>query len=356
MDRKKQLYCCSSYYQLLISLMKALTQAQRVDLVLEEHGIETARLLAPALVHQMAGCVDQVFVCPDSEKIDPYRQRCASFLPWQRRQVLRHMEKVFEEMAFRERENFAKEKEDFAKEYEKIHVFWDLGYAGTYLNIRRIPYTLHEDSLNSYQHIRENRPNYRYIFEPKGWKFRLKKHFRIGVIPFGYSDCCDAVEVNEKAGIEILPDKVREAPRAELEKALTKEQKKKLFDLFMAGVEMEEGWKGDTVLLLTEPFALTGRLPSVEAQVKLYRDILEQYEGKGQVYLKPHPRDTVDYRKYFPKVMMMEKNIPMEVLNFNEHFQVSRAITVTSSAVWGIHCAGEKIYLGREFLGRYTLG
>lgn len=360
-EGKKQLYCCSSYYQVFIALIKALVLGQVIDLVLEEHGIETARQLAGRLEAQMQSCVDRVFVCPDSKNINPYRQRCSSFLPWQRRQILRHVEAVF---AGTENPGAAVSGATAAmlRAYQGIHVFWDLGYAGTYLNIRRIPYILHEDSLNSYQHIRANRPNYAYIFRKNGWKFKIKKRFHLGVIPFGYSDNCVAVEVNEKAGIEIPLDKVREVSREGLISRLTKEQKKELFSLFAAGKAGENGLYGSEdkeglrfTLLLTEPFAVTGRLPDEKAQVRLYRDVLARYAKNSQVLIKPHPRDSLDYRKFFPDARVMEKNIPMEVLNFDERFRVFRAITVSSSAVEGLTCVQEKIYLGQDILHSYRM-
>lgn len=431
-EGKKQLYCCSSYYQVFIALIKALVQGQVIDLILEEHGIETARQLAGRLEAQMQSCVDRVFVCPDSKNINPYRQRCSSFLPWQRRQILRHVEAVFagtenpgaavpsEEIRISESKPSLKAIRSFRsaaspgviaarlRAYQGIHVFWDLGYAGTYLNIRRIPYILYEDSLNSYQHIRANRPNYAYIFRKNGWKFKIKKRFHLGVIPFGYSDNCVAVEVNEKAGIEIPLDKVREVSRKDLISRLTKEQKKEIFALFVAGEAWgseeawesgkvggsEEAWEGGKVgesgkaggvpgekenlqdneedcrvrldgsedkeglrftLLLTEPFAVTGRLPDEKAQVRLYRDVLARYAKNSQVLIKPHPRDSLDYRKFFPDARVMEKNIPMEVLNFDEHFRVFRAVTVSSSAVEGLTCAQEKIYLGQDILHSYRM-
>lgn len=383
-EDKKKLYCCSSYYQVFIALIKALAQGKVIDLVLEEHGIETARQLGEKLETQMKSCVDRVFVCPDNEKINPYRQRCASFLPWQRRQILRHMEGVFAgiknplgqaalsgEIAagLQEYREVAAGQQSYREvaaglqRYQEIHVFWDLGYAGTYLNIRHIPYILQEDSLNSYRHIRANRPNYAYIFRKNGWKFKLKQRFHLGVIPFGYSDNCIAVEVNEKAGIEIPLDKVREVSREELINQLTREQKKELFALFVPGEDGKTGsiWgEKDRVkeerrltLLLTEPFAVTGRLPDEKAQVSLYRDVLAGYAKNSQVLIKPHPRDDMDYRKYFPDVQVMEKNIPMEVLNFDENFRVFRAVTVSSSAIEGLTCAQEKIYLGQDVLCPY---
>lgn len=207
----RELYCCSSYYQLFVSLMKVLTGKKQADLVLEVHGIGTASQLAERL-RGWRGCIHQVFVCPDCKKVDPYRQRCASFLPCQRYWVTRHMEQILGGPLR-------------GDTYGRIHVFWDLGYAGTYLNIRKIPYIIHEDSFNSYQHIRQNRPNYSYIFHRRGWKFLIKRYFHMGVIPFGYSPWCICVEVNEKQGIQIPLDKVKEEPRKILEKSLTEEEK-----------------------------------------------------------------------------------------------------------------------------------
>lgn len=346
MTERKHLYCCSSYYQLLVSLMKALTQGQKIDLVLEEHGIETAAVLAGELERSespiLRDCVDRVFVCPDSEKTDPYIQRCAAFVPWQRREILHHMDRIFAGTDIGRKDI-----------YERIHVFWDLGYAGTYCNIRKIHYTLHEDSLNSYQHIKDNRKNYSYIFQKHGLKFCLKKYFHTGVIPFGYSDCCDVVEVNDKKGIEIPLDKVTEIPRKELEKQLTLKQKKAIFDVFTAGMSSEGFSAEGAVLILTEPFAVTGRLPDEEAQFRLYQDMIEDYAQDSKVLIKAHPRDSMDYRKYFPDAEVMEKNIPMEILNFDENFRISRAVTVTSSVIQGLSCVDEKIYLGAEFLHKY---
>lgn len=339
MRKEKQLYCCSSYYQLYISLLKVLTQEQTADLVLEEHGMETAASLAENLKRQMGERISRVFVCPDSRKTDPYTQRSALGIPWQRREILAHMDRVFAGT-------------DIGSEYGQIHVFWDLGYAGTYCNIRRIHYTLHEDSLNSYQHIRENRSSYRYIFNQKGLKFLLKKRLRTGVIPFGYSDCCDVVEVNEIRGIQIPADKVREVPRAELEERLDPAQKKAIFEVFAADLAGMAP-KKDVTLLLTEPFAVTGRVADEDTQVRLYRDVIETYAAQDQILIKPHPRDTLDYRRFFPDAAVMEKNIPMEILNFNPDFWFARAVTVTSSAIFGIRCVGEKLSLGHDFLRRY---
>ncbi|MCC8067715.1 MAG: glycosyltransferase family 52 protein [Clostridiales bacterium] len=378
---KKQLYCCSSYYQVLVSLMRALARGERIDLILEEHGIETAAELAARLQRMPDGCVENVFVCPENAKADPYAQYEKPLLPGRRRRLCRYMNRVLEGAD----DHYRKWK----TQYEQIHVFWDLGYTGTWLNIRHIHYTLHEDSLNSYQHIRKNRPHYAYLFQKRSWKYVSGKYLRLRVNPFGYSDCCDAVEVNQKKNLDIPVDKVMELPRADLEAALTKEQKAALFAVFTGdipdfaeaagnpGLSPSAGVAGGTgqllpakkagdfgsptafvssgiaLLLLTEPFALTGRLPDEETQARLYRDVIDRYADGGEVLIKPHPRDPMDYLTRFPDAHLIAKNIPMEVLNFEERFHVRRAVTVNSSAIQTLRCAEEKICLGQEFLQKY---
>ncbi len=336
--KKKSLYVCSSYYQVFLTLLKILSRKERADICLEIHGVETAVSLSDSLI-RISG-VEKVYVVPTTDKVYPYIQRNASFIPWQRRRLVRHVDKIFEG-------KFDKDK------YDEINIYWDLSYVGTYLNIKKIHYILHEDSLNSYKHIKKNRPNYSYIYSRPRIKFQLKKLFGI-VIPFGYSKYCDVIEVNDIEGIEIPTDKVRQVVRKDIENTLTREEKKSIFSAFFSD-EKKEGVSGEEkrVLILTEPFFLTGRLPSKEAQIKLYEDIIDKYKGEGRIYIKAHPRDNVKYEEYFKEAVVMQKNVPTEVLNFDENFKFEKAITVTSSAVQGIDGAKEKLYLGPEFLEIY---
>lgn len=329
----KELYVCSSYYQVIIALMKAMSQQIKIDMALEVHGIGTAADLADQILKNAGNVVDRVYVCKDTEDVDPYVQREIAADPVLSDKIIKHVEKIFEDNRL-------------LYKYGRINVFWDLGYLGTYLNIRRIYYTLHEDSLNSYEHIRENRPNYAYIFDEEA------RASHKGVIPFGYSAYCDKVEVNEIEKLQIPLNKVVVQSRKELENTLSVKQKQQIFLTFLSS-KATTRVNANSILLLTEPFAITNRLPDENTQVKLYSDILEEYCPEHQVYIKAHPRDSVDYKKYFPWATIIEKNIPIEILNFDEDFSVSKAITVTSSAVHGIARAREKIYLGPEFLRKY---
>ncbi|MBO6165855.1 MAG: glycosyltransferase [Eubacterium sp.] len=353
-DKKYEMFACSSYYQVLVTLMIAMTKGLRVDIVLEKHGLETAEVLAERLMECLPDVVGYAYVMPDSPLVDPYIQRETAADENLSALLVHHVDRVIRQKKFF---------------YDKINVFWDLGYFGTYLNIKGIKYRLHEDSLNSYQHIRENRPNYAYIFNEE----ELKAHK--GVVPFGYSEFAEEVEVNEAEGIQVeLGEKLVVNPRAELMKALTDEDKKHIFDVFLP-----KDFKAERVslLILTDPLAVTGRLPDEETQIRLYRDIIEKYgqtsnvvsgtdsdgtekaaSGDGAaigtgVFIKAHPRDSVDYKSVFPEATVIEKTIPMEVMNFDKNFHADKAITVSSSAIYGLEQVDEKIYLGSEILDNY---
>lgn len=341
-DKKYEMFACSSYYQVLVTLMIAMTKGLRVDIVLEKHGLETAEVLAERLMECLPDVVGYAYVMPDSPLVDPYIQRETAADENLSALLVHHVDRVIRQKKFF---------------YDKINVFWDLGYFGTYLNIKGIKYRLHEDSLNSYQHIRENRPNYAYIFNEE----ELKAHK--GVVPFGYSEFAEEVEVNEAEGIQVeLGEKLVVNPRAELMKALADEDKKHIFDVFLP-----KDFKTERVslLILTDPLAVTGRLPDEETQIRLYRDIIEKYgqtsnEASGDgatigtgVFIKAHPRDSVDYKSVFPGATVIDKTIPMEVMNFDKNFHADKAITVSSSAIYGLEQVDEKIYLGSEILDNY---
>ena len=329
-----ELFACSSYYQVMISLAKALADEIEIDIVLEEHGIETADELAKRISTVMKEYVNHVYVCSTSSEVDPYEQKETSGDAVLSERLSHHVDEMFDGL-------------DVKAFYDQINIFWDLGYVGTYLNIRNINYTLHEDSLNSYKFIKKNRPNYSYIFDNE----LRDKH--VGVIPFGYSECCSIVEVNDIEGIEIPHDIVRECNRECVLSSLDDEAKKLIFKAFVSEDFNLGNIDSSATLLLTEPFAITGRLPDEESQIRLYRELIEKYGDDGYVVIKAHPRDTLDYKKYFPKAVIIEKNMPMEVLNFDKRVHFENAVTVCSSVINGLENVDRKVYLGAEYLREY---
>ena len=110
---------------MLIALSVAFTEKIKIDLVLEEHGIETADRLA----ERLQGLVDNVYVCKTSPEVDPYEEKQTADDEVLAAKLTEHVEEMFGDRDI--------------SEYTELHVFWDLGYIGTYLNIKNIGYILH---------------------------------------------------------------------------------------------------------------------------------------------------------------------------------------------------------------------
>ena len=104
--------------------------------------------------------------------------------------------------------------------------------------------------------------------------------------------------------------------------------------------------KRDKILLLTDP------LCTLDVRERIFKDIVEEYEKQGQIFIKPHPRDELDYRKVFPGYPMFDGTVPMEMLNFFPDLHFDQVVTVFTD-LKGIRFADKLVRLGDEFMDRY---
>ena len=87
------------------------------------------------------------------------------------------------------------------------------------------------------------------------------------------------------------------------------------------------------IILFTQQFSDDHYL-TVDEQITLYKKILSNYD-QTKVIIKPHPRDSIDYKKKFPGIAVFEKIAPMQLLDLLDiHFKI--AVTISSSAVLSI--------------------
>ena len=68
--------------------------------------------------------------------------------------------------------------------------------------------------------------------------------------------------------------------------------------------------------------------------------------------MKPHPRDVLAYEKLFPENIILDGKFPMEILNFVDGLYFDRVVTVFTVPD-AILFAGEKIFLGEDFMDKY---
>ncbi len=105
------------------------------------------------------------------------------------------------------------------------------------------------------------------------------------------------------------------------------------------------------LILLTQPLYKDKLVSSEDIQKKVYQDIIEKFQKEYVIYLKPHPRDLIDYQ-FGKDIFLINKNIPTEVLSFNDDFEFNKAITISSGGIHAIK-AEEKIQYGLEYLDSY---
>ena len=102
----------------------------------------------------------------------------------------------------------------------------------------------------------------------------------------------------------------------------------------------------EKVLVLSEP------LCDLETRERIFRDIASQYGKNADVFIKPHPRDVLDYEKKFQDLFVIQGKFPMEVMNFIPGIRWNKVISVLT-VTDAITCADEVLFLGRDFLDQY---
>lgn len=107
-------------------------------------------------------------------------------------------------------------------------------------------------------------------------------------------------------------------------------KKNYIFDVFDLKKEDFEIAKSKSVVLITQQFS-SDHVISEEEQINIYKTLLAQ-ENIKDVLIKPHPRDHVDYRSYFPDALVLDKPIPFQTLTIMG-VKFKKAITVYSSSV-----------------------
>lgn len=235
------------------------------------------------------------------------------------------------------------------KEYKDIYIYCDSDPVGYYLNWKHICYHALEDGLNTLVHIDAARYDNRGHF---GLKVFLSKKLNLIFIQNGYGKYCLDMEVNDIASIPYPCPYYIEVPRKQLADGLDEEAKDLILQAFIrdkAQLEYqirESSALGDKILILTEP------LCTPEVRERIFRDLVADYEKEGIVFLKPHPRDALDYRVLFPEYPQFDAALPMEILNFFPGLHFKKVISVLTE-IKAIQFADEAVRLGPDFMDKY---
>jgi polysaccharide biosynthesis protein cpsK len=252
------------------------------------------------------------------------------------------------------------------KEADDIYIYSDHIPIGWILDKYKIKYNLIEDGYNFFSYKYTDFRNR--IFTKKSTVRDYKELFKHYLFlrrnkgP-GFSKYCQSIEVND---ISVVPKderyhKFKEVPRKELFENISEERKQLILRVF--GVEELSGVTDKSVLILTQPLSLDRLMNSNEKQYGFYKKICDKYLSEGyEVYLKPHPRDTITYEE-INGVNLIAQTVPMELIEMVSDVKFERIITHSSTAINFLTCGKEKeIFFDfntREYdeklLGKYNI-
>ena len=255
------------------------------------------------------------------------------------------------------------------KEYKDIYVYCDSDPIGYYLNQNRIKYHALEDGLNCLKNYDAARYDNRGHFKLKAF---MSEKLNLIFVQNGYGKYCIDMEVNDISAIPYPCKKYIEVPRQGLVERLTQEDKDIILQAFVRDMpeltrQIEESNKtGDKILILTDP------LCTLDIRKQIFEDIIQMYESEGTIFLKPHPRDDLiknyedkyqviikqhprdemDYEKEFPNYLLIDRTVPMEMLNFFPGLIFKKVVGVLTE-VRNLQFAEECVRLGPDFMDKY---
>ena len=235
------------------------------------------------------------------------------------------------------------------REYGDIYVYCDSDPIGYYLNQKRIPYHAVEDGLNCLKNFDAARYDNRGHF---GLKAFLSRRLNLIFVQNGYGKYCIDMEVNDISAIRYPCPQYIEQPRQALVDRLTPEDKSLILQAVIrdmprlqAQIAAGNGMQ-DKILILTDP------LCTLDIRERIFRDIIRMYEKEGTIFLKPHPRDNLDYRALFAEYPQFDATIPMEMLNFFPGLRFKKVVAVLTE-IKAIQFADETVRLGEDFMDAY---
>ena len=344
--KKGRIYVCHTFYHLYISFLKEFKQPA------EQKG--NATMVLSLMSNDFGDIKGRILESGYFKEVLEFDEKRDTFFPELAKYKVNRgniIANTIPRIQFTKK--FAKLQEKYVtvnfKDYDDVYVFCDTDPIGLYLNQKKVRYHVVEDGLNYLSRsIPAKRDN------PKGFGF--KKFMSMGLnlifLQEGYSKYAVDVEVNDLSIIDDSFYKYKEVPRLELESSLTEEEKEALVKVFvkdinrmLSEISNTEG-SSDNILILTEP------LCTLDVREKLFRDLVNEYKSEGNVFLKIHPRDDLDYENLFSDVFQFDKKVLMEILNFFSKVHFKKVVSVFTE-LGSITFADEKIHLGKKFMDKY---
>lgn len=336
-DEGEVLYICSTYSQIFITLVKVLTEkTSGVDIMIYD---------------DIPNCFKLCLKLKDIELFNNIMIFTKNGLPPRFHPEEKDIGKLLE-LHYLHMHAVEQKLQVNLEKYEYIYTYYDGHHLGLYIQEKHIKYHLIEDGMNHFQHIyatpsvqelpelsKENEEGYL-----RGWKYMC----------CGQNPDCLSIEVNENKNLAITHPNIIERPREDMLKALSKEEKRAIFNIFLDDLGELFKLKNQLAIVFTSVLVNDGWVDNEKTQIDIYREIVNKLEQEGfYVVIKPHPRDKVIYNKDFRDCYIMDRMFPSEILDFSDKVHFCKGIVIASSAMELLSCIDKKEKLGFSFLEKY---
>lgn len=198
-----------------------------------------------------------------------------------------------------------------------------------------------EDGIGNYAKL----PEYKEFSSMQKFIFNkiFGKYIRKPMDGFGTHPNIKEIYLTKNQGVsEYIKDKVIVNGLDELINSTNDKQKNEILKMFNVA-EIADNIKESDVLLLTEPFTESFEL-TLKEELNIYKDIISKYDSKN-IVIKPHPRETKDYKKYFPDIRVITTPFPLEIFNLMD-VKFKKIITIHSSAALNFKDVEVEFYEG----------
>ena len=341
---KERIYVCHTYYHIYVTFLK------EMNLPAEKRG--KATLVVSHMSTDFEDFPDRLRQSGFFEEVIDFDEKGEKFFPQlakYRKKEKNFIKSTWNRIQFTKK--FARLEAEYIpvdfNNYKEIYVFCDSDPIGFYLNANRIYYHALEDGLDCLKNGDLAHLDNMGHFKIKAF---LSQKLNLIFIQNGFGKYCLDMEVNDISAIAIPFEKYVEVPRKKLVENLSKEDKNILLNVFVKDMDKLKKALEDTnvktALILTEP------LCTLDVRKKIFRDIVARYRDEYTLIFKPHPRDELDYRKEFPEYTIIDKTVPMEMLNFMDGYKMDLVVGVFTE-LGALDFAKEKVRLGADFMDLY---
>lgn len=162
----------------------------------------------------------------------------------------------------------------------------------------------------------------------------------------GYNNTCIDRIVTSIADVECLSKYKLKYNHVNIEELWNKSsQQKRILIKNIFGCKDINRYSDKPVVFFSQPIIDDAHF-SQEEFVSLLSPYFQKF-GTRNILVKLHPRDTFDYKRYFPEVETLYTKAPQQLLSLMG-FRFSTAITICSSAVSSVDKDCEVIWIGAE--------